>query len=216
MAGADLTLRERKKQRVRRRILTVCERLFRARGFDETTIDDIVGEVEVSRQTFFNYFPGKQAVLAELGLLWLQEQGELARRGREATRPGSVREDFRQTLAAQLAAIERDRDFMRLVFTRSGVFFPHGPQVGSGADQPRLDRTRQFFAVVSRIVEAGQQAGRVRRDVPADQIAEMYVAVLVITTRLWLTDYWGDTGSLVERGMRAFDVIERGLREEVP
>jgi AcrR family transcriptional regulator len=50
----ETTLRERKKQQVRQRILDVCGRLFRTRGFDETTVDDIVGEVDVSRQTFFN------------------------------------------------------------------------------------------------------------------------------------------------------------------
>ena len=203
-------LRERKKQRVRQRILDVCGRLFRERGFDETTIDDIVHEVGISRQTFFNYFPGKEAVLAELGLVWLREQGDLARRSRRGS--GSVRDGLRRAIRGQLAAIERDRDFMRLVFTRSGLFFPHGPRVGSPSDEPRLDHTRRFFAAISTLASAGQRAGRVRRDVPADQIAEMYVAVLVITTRLWLTGYWGDTGGLVERGMRAFGVLEDGLR----
>jgi hypothetical protein len=35
---------------------------------------------------------------------------------------------------------------------------------------------------------------------------------MVITIRFWLTGYWGGTESLVERGMRAFDVLEDGLR----
>ena len=40
----------------------------------------------------------------------------------------------------------------------------------------------------------------------------MYVAVMVSTIRLWLTSYWGGTESLVERGMRAFGVLEDGFR----
>jgi AcrR family transcriptional regulator len=205
-------LRERKRQQLRQRILEVCGRLFRSRGFDETPIDEIVREVEISRQTFFNYFPSKEAVLAELGLIWLRGQGELARRARRRGQPESTREGLRQALREQLAAIEKDRDFMRLVFTRSGLFFPQGPHVGGRADEARLDHTRSFFAAVSARVRLGQEAGRIRRDIDADQIAEMYVAVLVTTCRLWLTGYWGKTGSLVARGLRALDVLEDGLR----
>jgi AcrR family transcriptional regulator len=205
-------LRARKKRQVRDAILAVCGRLFRTRGFDETTIDDIVGAVEISRQTFFNYFPGKDAVLAELGLAWLGAQGERARVGARSDRPARFMAGFRRVLREQLAAVEQDREFMRLVFTRSGLFFPHGPQVGSRADEPRLDRTRAFFAGLASLIRAAQEAGELRRDVPADQIAEMVVAVLVVTIRFWLTGYWGGSESLVERGMRAFDVLEDGLR----
>jgi AcrR family transcriptional regulator len=205
-------LRARKKQQLRDAILAVCGRLFRTRGFDETTVDDIVGELEISRQTFFNYFPGKEAVLAELGLAWLGAQGERARAGARSDRPARLMAGFRRVLREQLAAVQQDRDFMRLVFTRSGLFFPHGPHVGSRADEPRLDRTRAFFAGLASLIRAAQEAGEIRRDVPAEQIAEMYVSVLVITTRLWLTSYWGGTESLVERGMRAFDLLEDGLR----
>lgn len=205
-------LRARKKKQVRDAILAVCGRLFRTRGFDETTVDDIVGEIEISRQTFFNYFPGKEAVLAELGLAWLGAQGERARAGALSDRPAHLMAGFRRVLREQLAAVEQDRGFMRLVFTRSGLFFPHGPHVGSRADEPRLDGTRAFFAGLASLIRAAQEAGELRRDVAADQIAEMYVAVMVITIRLWLTSYWGGTESLVERGMRAFGVLEDGLR----
>jgi AcrR family transcriptional regulator len=205
-------LRERKKQQVREAILETCGRMFRTRGFDETTIEDIVDAVGISRQTFFNYFPGKEEALAELGLGWLRQQAEAPRAGARSGRAASVFEGTRQFLRAQLGAIERDRKFMRLVFTRSGLFFPTGPQVGTRADERRLDHTRDAFAGLAELMRAGQTAGRVRRDVPAEQIAELYVAAMVITIRLWLTGYWGESESLVERGLRALDVLENGLR----
>ena len=210
----ETTLRERKKQQVRQRILDVCGRLFRTRGFDETTIDDIVGEVEVSRQTFFNYFPSKEAVLAELGLRWLGGMGERAREGARTPRPERLLAGFRRVLREQLAAIEQDRDFMRLVFTRSGAFFPQGPHVTRPEDEPRLHRTREVFAAQTLLWGALQQTGRIRRDVSPEQLAEMYVAVIVITIRLWLTSYWAGSESLVDRGLRAFDVLVDGFRIE--
>ena len=59
---------------MRARILEVCGELFRTRGFDETTVDAIAARAEISRQTFFNYFPSKEAVLAEFGFAWLAPQ----------------------------------------------------------------------------------------------------------------------------------------------
>ncbi len=203
-------LREEKKRRVHGGILRVSEQLFRARGFDETTIDEITRRVGISRQTFFNYFPGKEAVLTELGFQWLQGQMTqgVAATGREGARPRGVLSEVRRGIRAQLAAIEADRDFMRLVFTRSGVMFPTGPQAN---DKARLERTRRLFRGVAQVLRVAQEAGEIRRDVDPLQAAEIYSAVTLITIRLWLTDYWEETGSLEDRVMTALDVIMNGL-----
>jgi AcrR family transcriptional regulator len=55
-------LREEKKERVREQLLDVAMKLFTERGYEETTVDDIVNAAGVSRRTFFRYFETKDDV----------------------------------------------------------------------------------------------------------------------------------------------------------
>jgi AcrR family transcriptional regulator len=62
-----LSLRERQKIRRRNRIYQVAIQLFKERGFEQTTATDIAKTAHVSRGTFFNYYPYKEAVLLDYG-----------------------------------------------------------------------------------------------------------------------------------------------------
>jgi AcrR family transcriptional regulator len=56
--------RERKKDETRRRIFEAAISLFREKGFEATTVDEITEKADVGRGTFFNYFPRKEAIFA--------------------------------------------------------------------------------------------------------------------------------------------------------
>jgi NADH dehydrogenase len=76
-----LSRRERKKQQTRQRLLEAALRLFRERGYDNTTVERITEAVDVAKSTFFNYFETKEAILPALAD-WRFEQLE------EALSPG--------------------------------------------------------------------------------------------------------------------------------
>jgi AcrR family transcriptional regulator len=90
-----LGLRARKKQKTRAAIQEQALRLFRERGYDETTIEDIAAASDISESTFFRYFPTKEEVVMydplddELIAMFLAQPQEL-----------SVVDAFRATMRA--------------------------------------------------------------------------------------------------------------------
>jgi AcrR family transcriptional regulator len=60
-------LRERKKAQTRRAIQGHALRLFLAKGYEATTVEEIAAAAGVSHMTFFRYFPSKEAVVENDG-----------------------------------------------------------------------------------------------------------------------------------------------------
>jgi AcrR family transcriptional regulator len=61
---------------VRRELVAAAVRLFRTRGYEETTVDDIAAAAGVGRRTFFRYFPSKEDAISpdhEVGLARIAE-----------------------------------------------------------------------------------------------------------------------------------------------
>ena len=56
-------LRERKKEATLERLREVALQLFVERGFDAVSVDDIAEVAEVSKTTFYRYFPSKEDLL---------------------------------------------------------------------------------------------------------------------------------------------------------
>lgn len=55
--------RTRKKRETKAKILKTARDIFVEKGYENASIEDIANEVDISRATFFNYYPNKESLL---------------------------------------------------------------------------------------------------------------------------------------------------------
>jgi AcrR family transcriptional regulator len=169
-------LRERKKAKLRQRIIETSLELFKERGYNETRVADIVEALEISQPTFFRYFPSKDAVLKEmlqLNALIGREQIERAMHPRETSSRRSFEEIMRIGTARLCRWCYENKTLTR-AFAVSGAAVPWvNPQaLGAAADHSPV----QLFQ--ERAIELAQRAGELSKERSCEQLAQILVGMM--------------------------------------
>lgn len=145
-------LRERKKAATKERLYLEAVDLFRRKGVAATTIDDIAAAAEVSKGTFFNYFPTKESVLHYFG-----EQQSLTVAAEITDALQDAKMDTHQKLRLLFRALAKNVEIDREV-TRVVVF----EVMKSPTELAREPYRALFKQTVAALVADGQQRGQVR------------------------------------------------------
>ena len=162
----DATEKNARYQDARRRLYEAAIRLFRTKGFDATTADDIAAEAGLSRATFFNHFGNKSAVLRFFGQD-LEQKVCLLLAGRK---PGTAPlDEIRRVLLAMSAAAEAQRENLRIVLI-------HSLENGTYFSEPTPARAKILQYLTDLIAEA-QANGEARSDLAARALAVQLVAL---------------------------------------
>ena len=169
-------LRERKKARQRQQIVDVAVELFRERGYEKTTVEEIVRRVEISQPTFYKYFRSKDAVLRHVAgdVLRGWSVGVEKERGAD----GEPVADALQRLYRRLAhMMTHDRPLWHCIVLADALNPLRFPE-----QQPaEIEAERGLVAIVSR----GQQRGELRDDLPARHLVEKLVSMQLMSCFAW-------------------------------
>jgi AcrR family transcriptional regulator len=193
------SLRERKKAATKERIFFEALELFRRQGFASTTIEAIAEAADVSKGTFFNYFPAKEALLHYLGVRRAVAAAE-ALRGTLNDPDLSARRKLNEMLQRVSDNVERDRELTRLA-----VF-----EAMKAPDTLTADPYRVFFRqTIARLLVEGQQWGEVDPALDPEIAASAIMGVYLQQVFEWCAAE--PAYSLTARVAQLADLMWRGM-----
>ncbi|MBR0373230.1 MAG: TetR/AcrR family transcriptional regulator [Mogibacterium sp.] len=144
------------------KITTAALALFSEKGYENTTIEDILEASGTSRGTFYHYFEGKDALFSHMTIVLDEEYRKLA-----------------ETIPEELDAFEKlmyiDREMFRIIENRISVDLLtrlYSTQLVTRGEKKIFDRNRYFYRLVRQIVEEGQRNGELRDDFTVNEIVK--------------------------------------------
>lgn len=146
------------------RIISAAWKLFYDKGYDDTTIEDIVSLSETSKGTFYHYFEGKDALLGTLSTLFDEKYEQLIPL---LTEVSSSFERLMLLNRELFFMIENSISLDLLSKLLSTQLFAKG-------ERHLLDRNRTYFKLLLKTVKDGQASGELISTVSANDIVKAY------------------------------------------
>ena len=178
-----MSLREQKKKETRNRIFEISLRLFKEKGFEGTTVDEITKEAGIAKGTFFNYLPTKESLLS-----YFREQREefiISIMQDQMSREIPVREKIENFLVHVAEYYEKDRDLLRLLFFEQRRLLMSSGHRPSQGDH-RKKKQELFIGMLADLSSEGMQKGEIRSDIDPKLIAQTLHAVYFHSLMSWL------------------------------
>lgn len=163
--------RELKKEQTRQRIKEAALGLIAANGYEATTIEEIAKQAGVAKGTFFNYFSSKDELICDLQAVFAIN--EVAKLKDQA---GPLVPRFQLLIFQLVREFELSKTLTRALF--QAMF---GSQRQLESHNQLLDSLKE---VLLPLIRQGQDNGELRRDMPAEMIAQQafqsYFGTLII------------------------------------
>ncbi len=117
---AKLARKEREYRTRRAEIITAAERVFSAKGFDKTTMEEIAREAEFAEGTLYNFFKGK----IDLYLSLIEEKSEelLGYLHKQVSKAVGAGEKIRCLIKAQMGFFDKNRNFFKIFVRERNSF----------------------------------------------------------------------------------------------
>ena len=191
-----MSLREEKKIETKNNIFEVAGRLFKEKGYDNTTVDEITKEAGIGKGTFFNYFPTKEALLQD----FVRQKEELVFDlvKDQLTRNISTKEKIKNILVLVAKSNEKDRELTKLFVFEHLKHYGHEER-----------RSTSLNHLIQAILGKGEKTDEFRIGLDSKMAAGNIAAVYFYSLMEWLwskNDY-----SLSDDISKKIDMIFEGI-----
>lgn len=190
--------RELNKLQCRERILKMSRRLFTAKGYEDTTMEDIAEAAEVSKATLYNYFASKESLLLGIADVALDE----------------VRHSIEVDLAEETDSLVKLRRVVEMLALDSIRYISLTRRIMylNSSPESELYTTRQdIVQLMETLIVQAQEQGTLRRDIPAEELVELFMGVYLMTQFAWSDISGYSDGHCIKRVDQAIDRLLTGL-----
>jgi AcrR family transcriptional regulator len=192
--STPIPVRERARRAMRAELAMLAQDLFAAKGYEQTTIDDLVAAAGISRRTFFRYFTSKEDLVLGKYDAWSQMLVE-ALAARPADEPvwESLRRafDFVVEYFEDATLAERSLEMEKVI---------HDNPALSAGELERISRVQSELAAL-----VGARTGRrTATDPRPTVVAGAALACVIAAKDVWITtDRGRPFGTLLDEAMGA-------------
>ncbi len=192
--------REMNKLQCRNRILKMSRRLFTAKGYENTTIEDVAEAAEISKATLYNYFSSKEDLLQGIADAALEEIRQMVRDGLQEEPDGLAK--IRRVMETLVA------DSARYIALTRRIFF-----LNVSPDSELHGARAELLEILGQLVREAQGQGRLRRDLPPEDLVDIFLGVYLLTQFGWEDMERCTEEELRRRVGRVLDQVLTGLAE---
>lgn len=154
------------KTSARERIIAQARRHFFSFGFRSVTMDDLARELGMSKKTIYAHFPSKDWLLKAV---LLNKSSDIEKDLELIT--SNTSSDFLKALHHLLERLQEHIDEIQPPFLRD--MQREGPEAFKLVETRRQELIHRYFG---KLVEDGQKAGIIRKDVPSIFVVEILLA----------------------------------------
>ena len=170
--------RERKRKQMLGHLAGTAAKLFESLSYESVTMERIAEEADVAKRTLYNHFPTKEAILA----YWIDAElkRDLAGLQSSIARCKTFRARVACVLRASADWCERHPQHL-MAYLRHRLL-----SVGAPSAQEGRSDGSDIALMWQQLIAAGQQAGELSAESPADQLATWFHHLYLGALLRWL------------------------------
>lgn len=147
------------------RLLSAATKLFAQKGFDRTSVQEIVAAAGVTKGAMYHYFDSKDDLLSEIYGRVLRQQTEQLEKVAATEAP--VRDRLRQAAVDVVVSMIENLD-------DTTIFLQSMHQLSPDKSKAVRAERRRYHERFRSLIEEGERAGVFRADKPADIVVDFF------------------------------------------
>ena len=155
-----------KKSNNRVKILNAAWHLFSEKGYDETSVDEIIEDTNTSKGTFYHYFKSKEDLLSLFSYIFDERYEELS-----------------QKLDVDMNSFDKLIVLCNECFSTIENDYPldlvarmYSAHLFSKNQKHLLDKNRTYYKLLRKIITEGQERGHIRDNMSPAEIIKIYTS----------------------------------------